>query len=176
VRAGWLAGFAAALCAGAAGWTYAAPVGASDPRLAAIGDIDQAHADFVEHCAGCHGVRGNSAPAALPELQGRVGWFMCTAPSRAYLIRLPNVAHSRISDNAQLADMLNYMVFVVGGSSAPAHAQPFTAQDVARERAHPLVSGSLTAERRHHALDAIKRCGAPASLLLNYEGENKKRG
>lgn len=87
---------------------------AGDPRaetvakgLAAIGDPELAKADYVEHCAGCHGVQGLSAPAKLPELRGRVGYMMCTADTRAYLLRLPNIAKSRISDNQQLADMLN---------------------------------------------------------------------
>ena len=84
-------------------------VSAGDPRaetvangLAAIGDPELAKADYVEHCAGCHGVQGLSAPARLPELRGRVGYMMCTADTRAYLLRLPNIAKSRISDNQQL--------------------------------------------------------------------------
>jgi len=146
--------------------------GAVDPAKVMV-DPEQARSDFIEHCAGCHGVYGNSAPAKLPELEGRVGWLMCTPESRAYLLRLPNVAHSRITDNAELADMLNYMVFIVGGTSAPAGTKPITAQEVASERAHPLISGSLSAERTRHVEAAIKRCGAPKSLLLNYVGEKR---
>ncbi len=138
-----------------------------------MADPDQAHIDFIEHCAGCHGTGGRSAPAHLPELAGRVGWLACTEEGRTYLTRLPNIAHSRIADNAQLADMLNYMVFVVGGESAPKGTKPFTAQDVAYGRAHVLVSGSLAQERARHVNAAIKRCGAPRSLLLNFEGEKR---
>ena len=96
-------------------------------------DPEQARSDYVEHCGGCHGLRGDTVPAHLPELEGRVGWFMCTPEARAYLIRLPNVAHSRIKDNAELADMMNYVVFVLGEGTAPAGTRPFTADEVARE-------------------------------------------
>lgn len=165
---------AGGLALAVAGGLHAAPPAAgpthADPAGTMV-DPEQAGSDFVEHCAGCHGVKGRSAPAKLPELYHRVGWFMCTPDSRAYLIRLPNVAHSRIRDNAELADMLNYMIFVVGGDSAPPGTRPFTAEEVARERAHALVSGSLTAERARHVEQAIHTCHAPASLRLHYVGE-----
>ncbi|WP_066605914.1 cytochrome C [Sphingobium cupriresistens] len=138
---------------------------------AAITDPEMARADYVEHCAGCHGVSGSVAPARLPELRGRVGWFLCTPAARAYLIRLPNVAHSRIKDNQQLADMMNFVVFGLGGPSAPPGAAPFTADEVARERLHPLSTTALKAERARHVDAAIRQCKAPASLRLLYPGE-----
>lgn len=134
-------------------------------------DPELARADYIEHCAGCHGVKGNSAPARLPELRGRVGWFMCTPAARAYLLRLPNIAHSRISDNAQLADMMNYVVFVLGEGSAPPGAAPYTEEDVTRERPRVLSTAALTVERARYVKEAIAKCGAPASLRLLYPGQ-----
>jgi len=133
-------------------------------------DPELAQSDFIEQCAGCHGVRGTTVPAHLPEIKDRVGWFMCTPESRAYLLRLPNVAHSRITDNAQLADLMNYVVFVLGGKSAPAGTKPFTGDEVAHERQFALTSGSLKAERLRLANEAIAKCRAPASLRLQYPG------
>ncbi|CAM8664387.1 cytochrome C [Sphingobium sp.] len=138
---------------------------------AAIADPAMARADYVEQCAGCHGVAGSAAPARLPELRGRVGWFLCTPAARAYLIRLPNVAHSRIKDNQQLADMMNFVVFGLGGASAPPGTAPFTADEVARERLHPLSTTALKAERARHVDAAIRQCKAPASLRRLYPGE-----
>lgn len=152
-------------------------VSASDPRaetvakgLAAIGDAELAKADYVEHCAGCHGVQGLSAPAKLPELRGRVGYMMCTADTRAYLLRLPNIAKSRISDNQQLADMLNFMVFGLGGTSVLPGTKPFTAAEVGYERRFALTSASLVRERKRHVETAIAKCGAPASFRSFYGG------
>lgn len=165
--AGTMAGGAPA---GAAG-----PAGVSDgavPPPVILADPELARADYIENCAGCHGVNGNTVPARLPELQGRVGWFMCTPEARAYLIRLPNVAHSRITDNDRLADMMNYVVFVLGQGSAPAGTPPFTSDEVARERKLALSEVSLSAERLRLARQVIRKCGAPASIKLLYPGES----
>lgn len=140
----------------------------SAPLARIIADPALARADYVENCAGCHGVDGRSAPAQLPELRDRVGYFMCTPETRAYLIRLPNVAHSRITDNQQLADLVNFVVFGLGGASARADAAPFSADEVAAERQHVLSSVSLKAERARHVEAAIRTCGAPASLRSLY--------
>ncbi len=140
---------------------------------AAITDPDLARSDYVENCGGCHGVQGSAAPAQLPELRGRVGWFLCTPQSRAYLIRLPNVAHSRITDNQQLADLVNFVVFGLGGASVPAGRKPFTAAEVMQERKFALSSASLTAERARHVEAAIRTCKAPADMRLLYPGQKR---
>lgn len=133
-----------------------------------IGNPVQARSDYIENCGGCHGIHGDSAPALLPSLQGRVGWFMCDADARTYLIRLPNVAHSRITDDAELADLLNYVVFDLGGTSAPTTSLPFTAEEVTRERPQALSNVSLTALRARLVERVIRKCKAPASLRLLY--------
>jgi len=134
----------------------------------AITDPELARTDYVENCGGCHGVQGRSAPAELPQLRDRVGYFLCTPASRAYLLRLPNVAHSRIRDNQQLADLMNFVAFGLGGASTPAKAAPFTADEVARERLLVLSSTSLSKERARHVESAIKHCNAPADMRRFY--------
>lgn len=129
-----------------------------------VADPVQARSDYVENCGGCHGISGDSAPALLPVLRDRVGYFLCTPDARAYLIRLPNIAHSRITDNAELADLLNYVVFDLGGASAPANAPAFTADEVTRERPHALNDVSLKALRATLVERVIRACHAPASL------------
>lgn len=89
---------------------------------------------------------------------------MCTPAARAYLLRLPNVAHSRITDNQQLADLMNFVVFEIGGRSAPRDAAPFARDEVARERKNAGLTTSLRADRARYAGQAIRTCGAPASL------------
>ena len=111
---------------------------------------------------------GSSSPANLPELKDRVGWFMCTPGARAYLLRLPNVAHSRITDNEALADLMNFVVFELGGDSVPAGTKPFTADELAYERQFALIGPGLKAERARLSNDVIRKCHAPASLRLQY--------
>jgi len=136
------------------------------PARVALEDPGLARSNYLENCAGCHGVNGSTAPAQLPELRGRVGWFMCTPEARAYLLRLPNVAQSRIRDDGDLADMMNFVVFVLGEGSAPAGTRPFTAAEVRRERRFALTTAALTAERARHTEAVIRKCKAPASLRL----------
>lgn len=132
------------------------------------GDMDQAQTDYVEHCGGCHGIKGNAAPADLPNLQGRVGWFMCLPEGRDYLMRLPNIARSRITDNAQLADLMNFMVYGIGGKSTPPGTKPFSPDEVAEGRTRAFTSVSLIKTRAQIVEKVIQKCGAPASLRLMY--------
>ena len=130
--------------------------------------------DYVEHCSGCHGMQGNSAPAPIPVLRDRVGYFMCTKEGRDYLIRLPNVAYSAIDDNQELADMMNFVVFGLGGSSAPRTAKPFTAAEVARLRRDALATQSLIAARaRIVAALSASDCTVPDSMKFFYDGQQR---
>lgn len=137
-------------------------------------EMNLPQSNYVEHCGGCHGIQGDAAPANLPTLRGRVGWFMCTPEARSYLMRLPNVARSRIADNQDLAELLNFMVFGLGGASVPKGAKPFTATEVERERQFPYNSVSLIKTRADVVDRVIKQCGAPASLRLMYPGQQHK--
>ncbi len=129
----------------------------------------QGRSDYLENCAGCHGVDGRSAPAQVPELKGRVGYFMCNEEARDYLIRLPNVAHVAIPDPQDLANLVNYMVFALGEDSVPRDAKPFAAEEVAELRKHPLHNQSLVAERARLVEELVRECGAPASLSEFYD-------
>ena len=129
--------------------------------------------DYVEYCSGCHGMQGNSAPAEIPVLRDRVGYFMCTKEGRDYLIRLPNVAYSAITDNRELADMMNFVVFGLGGNSAPKGTKPFTAAEVGRLRAEALGTQSLIAARAHVVDKLISDCAVPQSMKFFYDGQSQ---
>lgn len=129
-----------------------------------------ARSDYVEHCGGCHGITGSSAPAKVPELRGRVGWFLCTPKGRDYLVRLPNVAHAPLDDPEALAALLNYVVFRIGGESAPAGARPYGGAEVAVLRRSPIVRASLVRERARLVADIRRRCPAAPASLSDYWG------
>jgi hypothetical protein len=149
----------------------------SDAHAAALAgypkDMNQAQSDYVEHCGGCHGVYGDASPADLPTLKDRVGWFACLPEGRSYLVRLPNISRSRITDNDQLADLLNFMMFGLGGKSVPAATKKFTGAEVARERTSPFTSVSLAQTRALLVERLIRQCSAPASLRLMYPGQSQ---
>jgi hypothetical protein len=132
-------------------------------------ELTTAQSDYIEHCSGCHGMQGNSAPAAIPVLRGRVGYYMCTPEGRDYLIRLPNVAFSAIEDNQELADMMNFVVFGLGGPSAPKDAKPFTGPEVARLRKQAFTNQSLIETRARIVDTMIRDCGVPDSMRQFYD-------
>jgi hypothetical protein len=137
-------------------------------------ELTTAQSDYVEHCSGCHGMQGNSAPADIPVLRGRVGYYMCTPEGRDYLIRLPNVAFSAIADDQELAEMMNFVVFGLGGASAPKNAKPFTGPEVARLRRQALATESLSAVRARIVDGLIRKCGVPDSMRQFYDSKDIK--
>ena len=143
------------------------------PELAGLPELTVAQSDYVEHCSGCHGMQGNSAPAQIPVLRDRVGYFLCTKEGRDYLIRLPNVAYSAISDNQELADMMNFVVFGLGGNSAPKGAKPFTAAEVARLRGQALATQSLIAARAQVVGKMMGSCAIPKSMNYFSDGQEQ---
>ncbi len=130
-----------------------------------------AQSDYIENCGGCHGFDGDSEPADIPVLKGRVGYFMCTKEGRDYLIRLPNVAHSRIFDPQELADLMNFVVFALGAESVPKGARPFTAGEVASRRKNAMTTISLIQERARVVSDLPASCHAPATMGKYYPSQ-----
>ena len=125
-------------------------------------------ATYLGRCGGCHGVDGHSADGLVPDLKNTAGYFLCDDATRGYAARLPNVAFSQISD-ADMAAMLNYVMFDLGGKSAPATARPYTAAEVSRTRRQPLTITGLKAYRRAVVAEAIARCQAPDHLRTEYD-------
>ena len=136
-----------------------AHAGAPDPSLI----LDKPQSDYLLGCGGCHGPQGHSNPRLVPDLHNQVGYFLLTDEGRAYLVRVPNVALYTAS-NEELAAMLNYMVFTLGGTGVPAHAKPYTAAEVARLRKAPLTEVSLIDYRARIVEDLIGKHQAPESL------------
>lgn len=135
----------------------------------ASANMTTAQSNYVEYCAGCHGIQGTSAPAPVPELRGRVGYFLCSAAGREYLIRLPNVAHAPVSDPQDLADLMNFVVFNLGKGSVPKNAVKFNSDEIMRLRKVPMTPGtSLKQERARIVGDLIIHCNAPDTLNKNY--------
>jgi len=138
------------------------------PPPAAAPAMATARSDYIEHCGGCHGLAGSSAPAKVPELRGRVGYFMCTPEGRDYLIRVPNVAHVAIPEAANLARLMNYVTQEIGAGSRPSAARDYSAEEVAALRERPLGRESLVGERARLVEKLIRSCRAPAALRDLY--------
>ncbi len=145
----------------------------SGPGLAQ-GSLTPAQSDYLEHCGGCHGLQGDTSPAPIPVLRGRVGYFMCNQAGREYLLRLPNIAHAKIDDES-LADMMNFVVFSLGPRTAPAGVRPFTTEEVTRLRARAMTGYEVQTTRKVVVETIVKDCGAPKSLRAAYPGQPQER-
>lgn len=127
--------------------------------------FNHAQTQFTLRCGGCHGVTGRSPPKEVPKLRGAAGYFLCTPEGREYLIRLPNVSKTPLSDG-DLAEVMNYVVFSLGEGKAPPGAKPYTGEEVHRLRKAPLTGADLMQQRERVVRKLVRSCGAPKDLLL----------
>ncbi len=88
-----------------------------------------------------------------------MGRFLCSKAGREYIVRLPNVAFAAVDDRT-LAELLNFMVFRLGGASTPPGARPYTASEVGRLRREPLKNQSLEKLRGAVLADAAIACSS----------------
>jgi mono/diheme cytochrome c family protein len=101
-----------------------------------------AHADartnYLLHCGGCHGLDGRGSPPVVPTLRDEPGRIANVPGGRDYLIRVPGVAQSTLS-NADLAVVVNYVLKEFSADTAGQSMTPYTESEVARYRAKRLV-------------------------------------
>ena len=124
---------------------------------------------YLMGCVGCHGETGVTISQKVPDLKNQIGFFLHLPEGRAYLVRLPNVAFAPISD-AALADMMNYMVFDLGGPSVPKDAKPYSAAEVGRLRKQPLTEVPLFQYRTEIVERLIADYQAPEAMRLYGQG------
>lgn len=126
--------------------------------------LPAAQAAYLTSCGGCHGIEGRSAPGAVPTLRGLTGSFLCTRQGRDFIIRLPDVALTPLSDRT-LTDVMNFVVFDLGAPVAGGgKASPYTVAEVAGLRRHPLTDTGLTAYRNRVVAGLAIRCRVPQGL------------
>lgn len=138
---------------------------AADLKSEAVKPFRLVQGDYLLNCGGCHGFNGVSNAKLVPSLKDLVGFYLRTPEGRAYLPRLPNVAFSTLSDQ-KLAAVLNYVVFEIGGNSAPVGAKPYDAVEVGRWRKQPLNEVVLSQYRLQLVENLISQHQAPAELRI----------
>jgi hypothetical protein len=134
--------------------TISLPAAANDAPV----QLTPAQSGYLESCGGCHGIQGTASKKDVPQLRSEVGRFLCTAAGREYIVRLPNVAFADMSDRL-LADVMNFVVFDLGGASAPRGAAAYSVAEVAGLRRRPLKNAPLARMRANILADARLRCG-----------------
>ncbi len=109
-------------------------------------DERPAPVNYVLRCLGCHLPDGTGLPAAgIPDFVGKVGVFAGNPDGRRYLLHVPGVINSGLSDQ-ETADLLNYIMQTYAGDSLAADSAPFTGPEVAELKAANV--GNVVAYRR----------------------------
>jgi hypothetical protein len=96
--------------------------------------------NYQLQCMGCHTASGAGQPGRVPSVRASLGRLAVTPQGRSYLIRVPGVAQSPLSD-ADTAAVLNWMIRTLS-DPAPERFDAFTAEEVARWRHQPLADVS----------------------------------
>lgn len=92
--------------------------------------------NYQMFCQGCH-VADGSGHKSVPQLKGFMHNFMASQQGREYLIRVPGVANSALND-AELAEVMNWMLREFGAPSDKQVWQPYNAKEVGEYRERPL--------------------------------------
>lgn len=88
--------------------------------------------DYMLNCMGCHQREGSGVEGKVPTLVG-MDRHLDSPRGREYLIRVPGVAQSGLSDS-RLAVLMNWALVEFGSGDF----DPYTEREVARWRANPL--------------------------------------
>jgi hypothetical protein len=102
--------------------------------------------NYQLQCMGCHTPDGSGAAGRVPSMRSTLLPFSAVAAGREYLVQVPGASQSPLSD-AELADLLNWMLEnLIDGPRGSAFTH-YTAAEVASYRLKPLVEVRATRER-----------------------------
>ena len=94
--------------------------------------------DYMLYCMGCHQRDGSGWSERVPPLRG-VDRFLRVPEGREFLVRVPGVAHSGLS-NERLAALMNWVLAEFGTS----RFRPYTAEEVGPLRANAFINAAAT--------------------------------
>ncbi|MBR0566258.1 hypothetical protein J5J83_09040 [Azoarcus sp. L1K30] len=134
-----------------AGWgrtliVLALVAGLGSHRPAQAVEAGKARYQYILNCAGCHQADGSGAKrGGVPSMRSQLGHFVSIPEGRAFLVKVPGTSNSALN-NADIANMLNWMLKAFSAETLPAELEPYTEEEVTRLRNAPLAN--VTAARR----------------------------
>jgi hypothetical protein len=102
--------------------------------------------NYQMQCMGCHTPDGSGAAGRVPSMRSTLLPFSAVSTGRQYLVQVPGASQSPLSD-AELADLLNWMIENLSDEPEEAAFTHFTSGEVANYRRKPLVEVRATRER-----------------------------
>ena len=99
---------------------------------------DEVRSNYLFACRGCHLADGSGVPPEVPSLRNTLGPLAASEAGRSYLVRVPGVLQSRLSDD-KLADVLNWVLTEFNADTLPKNFKPLTTREVAAARKQILA-------------------------------------
>jgi hypothetical protein len=109
--------------------------------------------NFQLNCMGCHLADGSGESGRVPSIRRSLVLFSATAAGREYVIRVPGVAQSPLSDE-ETAALLNWMARNLSDLPLPPGFADYSAAEVKRSRDHPLAEVRIVRARLMRAAAA----------------------
>lgn len=116
--------------------------------------------DYMLYCMGCHGSRAQGVPGKVPPLAHVVGLYMRASAGRNYVLRVPGVANSALSD-ARLAAVLNWLAQSFDPGELSSTVPLFSPLEVGFSRHSPLASVAAT---RREVIRGLAESGPAPSM------------
>ena len=95
--------------------------------------------NYVLFCAGCHGLDGAGVAGHVPPLRDSLARLLRIPGGREFLLRVPGVSNSALSD-AALAAVMNWCVRQFAGEQSAARQPAYTTAELAAARREPLLA------------------------------------
>ena len=94
--------------------------------------------NYQLHCMGCHLADGSGQSGRVPSIRRSLVLFSKSSQGREYVIRVPGVAQSPLS-NEEIAALLNWMVRNLSDLKVPPDFTDYSPAEIQRSRDRPFA-------------------------------------
>jgi cytochrome c553 len=116
---------------------------------------DAVRANYLLACRGCHLADGAGVPPEVPSLRNTLGPLAASAEGRRYLVRVPGVLQSRLSDE-KLTEVLNWVLTEFNAATLPRDFEPLTTDEVAAARQEILADPNAYRRARLSGVSTVE--------------------
>ena len=109
--------------------------------------------NYQLQCMGCHLADGSGVADRVPSVRRTLMLFSASPEGRRYLLQVPGVAQSALSDE-ETAEVLNWMMRTLSDLPLQRDIAPYTAPEVGRFRHQPLAEVGAIRARLLKSADA----------------------
>jgi hypothetical protein len=96
-------------------------------------DDHRARINYTLHCQGCHLADATGLQDEVPRMKDFVGYFLHSKEGREFVIRVPGVATSSLSDD-ELTELMNWLLATFSKEQLPESFEPYSVAEVSALR------------------------------------------